>query len=327
MPDISWFTYYQSIYIVGGLSGLVLNRLWVLIFLIYIGGLVYSTIKFKQKEFSVWNILVFQVSLLGVGIFTYHLRSLHDGTLAVSGYPAFILIAMVADRITLWPHKIEIGWKQKLRKLYKLTPCIILIFIVSFLCVAFVYNIFIDTDNNIHFASKIQDFNDPVENNYKPLWQDETGYRLMGELAGDNPPVPPWEKKARFFNKYSNPNGSVLQNIFVISDWDYYIYLKVKARTSAPIMNFRHLFGEKQANAVANEIANKKFQYIFLDDDWTTEQYLTSEQDRPINVSLNANYEIIESKDIGLYWNPEAGKWYPNMLYVYAPKDETEKIS
>jgi hypothetical protein len=320
-PDISWFTYYQSIYVGGGLSTLVLNRLWVLIFIIYVGGLVYSTIKFKQKEFSVWNILVFQVSLLGVGIFSYHLRSTstHDSTLAVSGYPAFILLAMVADSVSLWPHKKEIGWKQKLSKLFKVTPYIILIFIVSFLCVAFFYNI--STDNNVHFASKIQDFNDPLGNAYKPLWQDGTGYRLMGELAGANPPVPPWEKKARFFSKYSNPNGSILQDIFVISDWDYYIYLKVKARTSAPIMNFRHLWGEKQTNGVVNEIVNKKFQYIFLDSDEITQIDLTLGQYRPINISLNANYEIIDSTDIGNSWHAASGKWYPNMLYVYKPKE------
>ena len=101
LPDIFLFLQYQKMFLSGYfmIPMLAPPHSWNLIILTYLVGLLVSIIALINKKIEYRDTLIFAISILGVGLFSYYEGRSHDLTLFGPSYPAFILIAIFADKI------------------------------------------------------------------------------------------------------------------------------------------------------------------------------------------------------------------------------------
>ncbi|MDD5581056.1 MAG: hypothetical protein PHY16_17525 [Methylobacter sp.] len=96
------FKYQKTFYISGfGMMSMPLFHIWNIIILMYIVGLFISIRAVLEKENTYQDRMIFLLSILGVGIFSYYQGRSHDVVLTIVAYPAILLWAIFADRLLL----------------------------------------------------------------------------------------------------------------------------------------------------------------------------------------------------------------------------------
>jgi len=100
-PDYSLLIKSQKIFFVSGfyMMHMPIFNAWNLIALLYGIGLVQSVKSIIKNEKTHKNIIIFLLSILGIGLFSYYQGRSHDFNLFVVNYPAFILLVIYADSL------------------------------------------------------------------------------------------------------------------------------------------------------------------------------------------------------------------------------------
>jgi uncharacterized membrane protein (UPF0136 family) len=75
---------------------------WNLVAIIYMIGIVVSLIAMYNRQQSFQNTMIFAISIMGCGLFSYYQGRSHDVVLNYAWYPSFVLLAIFADR---WWHQ------------------------------------------------------------------------------------------------------------------------------------------------------------------------------------------------------------------------------
>lgn len=98
-PDFSKFIEYQNIFYVLGFYMLPMKLMhpWNLIFFVYMVGLSYSARSLIIRDNSVRVKMIFILSILGAGIFSYFQGRSHDAVLTAVWYPAMLLLVICLD--------------------------------------------------------------------------------------------------------------------------------------------------------------------------------------------------------------------------------------
>lgn len=100
-PDISLFLQYQKMFLSGYFMIPMLSppHAWNLVILTYLMGLLLSVSALINKQIDYKDKLIFALSVLGIGLFSYYEGRSHDLTLFGPSYIAFILAAIFADKL------------------------------------------------------------------------------------------------------------------------------------------------------------------------------------------------------------------------------------
>jgi hypothetical protein len=95
-PNYFLFTQYQQFYYISGFAMLPMNLFhpWNIIILIYFVGLLYAIINRGNSYIAK---IIFLLSVLGFGIFSYYQGRSHDDVLVVITYPAILLLTIFTD--------------------------------------------------------------------------------------------------------------------------------------------------------------------------------------------------------------------------------------
>lgn len=98
-PDFRQALVAQQLYYVAGYYMLPMNLpgLWMLVVLIYLAGLTYSAFALVQDRDTPRARLVFLLSILGLGLFSYFQGRSHVRLLARVSWPVFLLLALFLD--------------------------------------------------------------------------------------------------------------------------------------------------------------------------------------------------------------------------------------
>ncbi|KKK54304.1 hypothetical protein LCGC14_3086090, partial [marine sediment metagenome] len=101
-PDLIKFFEYQSIFYKYGLAMIPMKAIhpWNAVVLIYIIGLIYGVNYLISNNMKERGKIVFFLSILGVGLFSYYQGRSHDYVLPAVWYPAIILLIIFVD--DLW---------------------------------------------------------------------------------------------------------------------------------------------------------------------------------------------------------------------------------
>ncbi|MCX7049730.1 MAG: LamG domain-containing protein [Candidatus Sumerlaeota bacterium] len=100
-PDLKAFASYQMIFYRSGFYMLPMPLVhpWMIVALIYLLGLLFAAVRLVQRIPSPSAELVFFISILGAGVFSYYQGRSHENLLACSWYPAPLLVILFADRL------------------------------------------------------------------------------------------------------------------------------------------------------------------------------------------------------------------------------------
>lgn len=100
-PNASLFLQYQKMFLSGYFMIPMLPppHSWNVVALTYLAGLLLSVVALLTKKVTYWDKLIFTLSILGVGLFSYYEGRSHDLVLFAPSYIAFILVAMFTDRL------------------------------------------------------------------------------------------------------------------------------------------------------------------------------------------------------------------------------------
>ncbi len=98
-PDFNMFFAYQRYFYISGylMLPMKLIHLWNIVILIYMVGLSYSVKTLVARNNTAKANMVFLLSILGVGIFSYYQGRSHDLVLMDVWYPAILLLVIFAD--------------------------------------------------------------------------------------------------------------------------------------------------------------------------------------------------------------------------------------
>jgi hypothetical protein len=325
----SWPTLYdiigsQLLYIGGSIMPIF--GAWSLIISIYFLGIIFSIRAVVNKEKSINTIMILLITILGVGLFTYHLNNPHNSTLANSGWPSIIVFTLLASKLLSSRFaKTRDFMKLRLKKPLSLLLSLyisIVVFVIAFFAVCFIVN----ANESIETTdmATIDQIIWPTGDNKRPLWEiegptaSETAYLKVQDLLQGDKPVPPWLIKADFLKKYVK-QGSITDDILILSAEDYYLYMKLSARAPIISVNFWHLFLDKEWELLYNQLETKKNRYVVLDNSFGVFQgdiqiHLLKYHEKTLNL-VKKNYKKIDSKIIGTSYY--LGKWYPSELIVY----------
>lgn len=100
-PDLSLFLQYQKMFLSGYfmIEMLPPPHSWNLVILTYLVGLLISIAALIRNKVEYRTKLIFALTILGIGIFTYFEGRSHDATLSPPSYIVFILVAIFADML------------------------------------------------------------------------------------------------------------------------------------------------------------------------------------------------------------------------------------
>jgi len=95
-PNYFLFTQYQQVFYISGFAMLPMNLFhpWNIIIIVYIIGLLYAIINRGNSYIAK---IIFLLSVLGFGIFSYYQGRSHDNNLVAVAYPAILLLTIFAD--------------------------------------------------------------------------------------------------------------------------------------------------------------------------------------------------------------------------------------
>jgi len=95
-PNFFLFTQYQHFFYISGfyMIPMKLFHPWNIIIIVYIFGLLYAI---SSKEYEYLNKIIFLLSILGFGLFSYYQGRSHDYVLTLVAYPALLLLTIFAE--------------------------------------------------------------------------------------------------------------------------------------------------------------------------------------------------------------------------------------
>ncbi len=101
VPDYGLFFLYQDIFYIYGyfMLPMPLVHPWNLVISIYVIGIVYSIDALFQREESPRALMIFFLSILGTGLFSYYQGRSHDLVLMGVSFPAVIIMTILADAL------------------------------------------------------------------------------------------------------------------------------------------------------------------------------------------------------------------------------------
>lgn len=100
LPDLSLFFQYQRLFYDGFMMiAMPFPHAWILVLLIFLGGLVLSIKKWLVKDGDWKNASIFLLTILGIGLFSYYEGRSHDATFYLPLYLPIILLTVFADAI------------------------------------------------------------------------------------------------------------------------------------------------------------------------------------------------------------------------------------
>ncbi len=110
VPDFAEFFRFQKLFYLSGFFMLPMEfpATWILVVLVYLGGLAYAAGNLAsikglsippQPEESARPKLVFLLSLLGLGLFSYYQGRSHEYVLTLVWWPCFVLLALFSDDV------------------------------------------------------------------------------------------------------------------------------------------------------------------------------------------------------------------------------------
>lgn len=117
LPNFYNLFKYQQIFYGAGffMMPMPLFHTWNIVILIYVVGLFVSIRSVIEKENSVHARMIFLLSILGIGLFSYYQGRSHDFVLPAVSYPATLLAAIFADRLLIeWRNTGFLIFPQKL---------------------------------------------------------------------------------------------------------------------------------------------------------------------------------------------------------------------
>lgn len=298
-PQIAEIFSAQKLFLSGAV--LPLNSPWTLLVLIYLVGIVVA--KFWKSEYVVL------LTTLGVGIFTYYLNNPHDSVLTNCAYPAIILLTLLIDK----------AWGQKKRW----WPVWIGVGALCFMAASFVQNL--RYSRLIGDTVTIEHLMFPNPKSARSLWTTSKGcltcvdFVYESDLARDPTVKPVWVVKAEYMDGYKLSQGKIRDDMLILSNWDYLLYLHGQARAPLSITDFRHLFLENEWEGLFTHIANRQSQYIIVDE----EELLVAGAEKshpPAKVErlwqeIKDNYHEIRRAMVGeIYYGWE---WHPNWMSTW----------
>ena len=271
------FAFHQN-YITGhssdGLSRLSMNGLWLLPAITYIVSLNYSAQGMLQKKHNT-DSYIFLLSILGIGIYSYHAYQYAPQIAPRDCYPAYFIILLYLDRWGMMDNFKSFFSMSQTRDYFSRSKNFFLLILASFIC--FSSSSFImDTRNPlIKDHVKIHEFYFQNPNSKKILWEihGTTGemsvtYIYMSDYIKDNTITPSWidrkEKIQNFFYKYDISNE---EKIIIFSMWDSYLYMKLNLKSPLSIANAYHIIPTNQKEEVVKYILDGGADWIILDTD------------------------------------------------------------
>ncbi|MFH2085993.1 MAG: hypothetical protein ABII21_04385 [bacterium] len=318
VPSLEMFVSAQKLFLSGQFP--VLFRLWTIIVLIYLAGLINSVKNLVLNRPSVNHTMIFFTTILGLGIFTYSINNPHDSVLTNCGYPALIvLVLLVHETLQEWGEEARLRY----RSLFQYKFIVLSLLIISFLGTAFFVNLRGST--LVRDAITIEDLIHPRPGNMETAWdaKGETekivDFITIGDLYLDPSLTPSWVNKANFAARYALPNGAIRDDLLILSNWEYLLYLKAHAKSPLISVNFRHLFLVNEWQSLFDQLKNRQDRYVLVEDEWGLFQgelkNHPNEYIAKIEELLAANYHPIEREIVGDSWYDD--RWYPSVMIMY----------
>jgi hypothetical protein len=296
-----------------------ISGLWILMIFIYIFSLFYSLNEFKEKQNPIDKMILF-LSILGIGLFSYHANQHYSQVLALVSYPSIFLIIIFLDKLFL-----IIGIRKKIIKPNKLTLSfldtlsgisLIMVYFISFIFVSFFLNL---NNNLIKHHVKIYDFYIGKKNNI--LWEIEgengdksSNYIKIKDLEKNV--IPRWVNLHNKIQNFINLNYKINEQIVIFSMWDSYLHMKLQIPQSLRIINSWHAHVGDEYDHIVDRIKDKKIEWIFFDNDF----FLTKGNINgwiKIKNSLDENYELIDRIKVDKTW---WDGWKKTELIIYKNK-------
>ena len=257
-----------------GLSRLSMSGLWLLPVITYIVSLNCSAYGMLQRKHNT-DAYIFLLSILGIGIYSYHAYQHVPQITARDCYPAIFIILLYLDRELTMTSFRSFFSASKVRDYILNSKNSLLLILMLFVC--FTSSSFLmDLQNPlIKDHVKIHEFYFQDKNNKKILWEvpGPTGemssaYIYMSDYIDDNTLTPSWidrkEKIQKFFHKYNISNK---EKIIIFSMWDSYLYMKLNLKSPLSIANAYHIIPTNQQEEVVNYILSGDADWIILDTD------------------------------------------------------------
>ncbi|WP_416652722.1 hypothetical protein [Candidatus Pseudothioglobus sp. Uisw_086] len=335
-PTIEDFFYYQLLFgntVIGG-GGSPFHAHMIVMALIYFLGISYGIGALFSGYKDKLNSGIFIISIFGMGTSVYYfLKGYHMGHEALALYPLIILITLFSGRLL-----ISIKSSNYLnRKQFKNNFLSFLYLFLSVSFLSFISSLFISSykyDVNFTTTPLFHEIIFPSAKNTKALGtikldnfdssQSDFDYVRISDLPFDhylqgidyngnpNQKIPKWIKKYNVVKKYRDKDGNIRDDILIISNYDYFLYLKLNAKAPVKIANVNHIWGIVEYNYMHESIKNNKnIRYVIFDNE---------ELVNPLNPiiyemidTVKDNFSLIESFDLGYTWF-----YYPNKFSVKA---------
>jgi hypothetical protein len=102
-PDFGEFFHYQRLFYVTGFCMLPMEfpGTWMVVILVYLAGLTYAALALVADAGTVKAIMVFQLSVLGLGLFSYYQGRSHPYVLILVYWPSFLLMTFFLDDLLI----------------------------------------------------------------------------------------------------------------------------------------------------------------------------------------------------------------------------------
>jgi hypothetical protein len=138
-PHLSWILEFQHMFV-----GIAVNlhlkqyNFWIAIIAIYVTGLAYASQKFISKKASKHHLIIIFLTLLGIGLFSYHAGNGWPQVIGPCGYPAILIILIFIDSV-LDGKKFPYNRENNTAKLTDARNYIVVFFIAFFCFFSTVY--------------------------------------------------------------------------------------------------------------------------------------------------------------------------------------------
>jgi len=253
-------------------SLLTLNKSWILAALLYVFCLVYSIREILRRKTEYFNSMVLFLTLLGIGLFSYHANQYFDQVFSACGYPALLLLIVLTDR---W-----LSYLKSRTGILRVSEVIFLlcsVFFISFCAAAFFLSLRVSSP--ITNAVKITEFYPINPGNQKVLWEEKTPFSRnsdnsvrhvqLKDIACGNPGrlLPPWKQRALLLKGFFAGRDIRNEKIVIFSMWDAWLYMEIGEPSALDIVNSIHLYVSKGWEKVAERLKEKNIGWIVLETD------------------------------------------------------------
>lgn len=328
-PDLSSI-FVSHRYFLKQYSDLALNKAWVIVALIYSAGLAYSVRCLMRRQGKAGDVMVFCLTILGIGLFSYHANQPYDQVLPSVAYPAMLLLVVFSDRGLKSIRLERWGWLLMARvrggdnssSLAELLLLACAVLFLSFTCAAFFINL--NASPVINGAVRIQEFLPASTNNEKLLWERgnvgeaSVQYVRVADIAAGNAKglLPPWKERATKLEDFFRFRfrGEPAGKMAIFSMWDAYLHLKLRTPSALAIINSQHLIVTKEWDGVVEAINRGEIDWVVFD---TAPMLLNSDPKGwlKIRAALEENYHKVAVIDVQPSWYDG---WRKTQLLVFS---------